>query len=58
VAGIRLGEVSDVPENDRPFGYDEEQIARYWCKKTGIACLGRAEIGHSAANRIVPFGLA
>jgi len=58
VAGIRLGEVSDVPENDRPFGYDEEQIARYWCKKTGIAYLGRAEIGHSAANRIVPFGLA
>ncbi len=58
VAGIRLGEVSDVPENDRPFGYDEEQIARYWCEKTGIAYLGRADVGHSSANRIVPFGLA
>lgn len=58
VAGIRLGEVSDVPENDRPFGYDEEEIARYWCEKAGIAYLGRAQVGHSAANRIVPFGLA
>ena len=57
VAGIRLGEVSHVPENDRPFGTDVEQIARYWCDKSGIPYLGRAEIGHSAANRIVPFGL-
>ncbi|WP_137679440.1 LD-carboxypeptidase [Aurantiacibacter suaedae] len=58
VAGIRLGRVSAVPENDRPFGYDEEQIARYWCEKTGIAYLGRADIGHDAANKLVPFGLA
>lgn len=57
-AGIRLGEVSDVPENDRPFGQNEEEIARYWCEKTGIPYLGRAQIGHSSANRIVPFGLA
>ncbi|MEN7536085.1 LD-carboxypeptidase [Aurantiacibacter flavus] len=58
VAGIRLGRVSAVPENDRPFGYDEEQIARYWCQKSGIAYLGRADIGHDAANKLVPFGLA
>jgi muramoyltetrapeptide carboxypeptidase len=58
IAGLRLGRVSDVPENDRPFGCDEEEIARYWCAKTGIAYLGRADIGHDAANRIVPFGLA
>ena len=58
VAGIRLGRVSAVPENDRPFGYDEEQIARYWCEKSGIAYLGRADIGHDAANKLVPFGLA
>ena len=58
VAGIRLGRVSDVPENDRPFGADEEQIARFWCQRSGIPYLGRADIGHDAANRIVPFGLA
>lgn len=58
LAGLRLGEVTDVPENDRPFGSDAEGIARDWCVRAGIPFLGRAEIGHSAANRIVPFGLA
>lgn len=58
LAGLRLGEVTDVPENDRPFGADAEGIARDWCARAGIPYLGRAEIGHSAANRIVPFGLA
>lgn len=58
VAGIRLGRVSDVPENDRPFGMTEEEIARYWCQRSGIAYLGRADIGHDAANAIVPFGVA
>lgn len=57
IAGLRLGEVTAVPENDRPFGAEVEDIARYWCERAGIAYLGRAEIGHSAANRIVPFGL-
>jgi muramoyltetrapeptide carboxypeptidase len=58
LAGLRLGRVSDVPENDRPFGEGAEDIARRWCAKTGIAYLGRADIGHDADNRIVPFGLA
>lgn len=58
LAGLRLGEVSDVPDNDRPFGTDAEGIARDWCARAGIPYLGRAEIGHSAANRIVPFGVA
>lgn len=58
IAGLRLGRVSDVPENDRPFGADAEDIARYWCERTGISFLGHADIGHDAANRIVPFGLA
>ena len=57
LAGLRLGEVTDVPENDRPFGTDAEDIARYWCARAGIPYLGRAAIGHSAANRIVPFGV-
>lgn len=58
LAGLRLGEVTDVPENDRPFGADAEDIARDWCTRARIPYLGRAEIGHSSANRIVPFGLA
>lgn len=56
LAGIMLGRVSDVPENDRPFGIDAEGIARHWCAKNGIAYLGRADIGHDSENRIVPFG--
>ncbi|MFN3425026.1 MAG: LD-carboxypeptidase [Novosphingobium meiothermophilum] len=58
IAGLRLGRVSDVPENDRPFGCTVEAMARHWCARTGIAFLGPADIGHDAANRIVPFGLA
>jgi len=58
IAGLRLGRVSDVPENDRPFGETAEEIAQRWCVKTGINYLGRADIGHDADNRIVPFGLA
>lgn len=58
VAGLRLGRVSDVPENDRPFGANPEEIARYWCSRHAIPFLGTADIGHDSANKIVPFGLA
>ena len=58
IAGLRLGRVSDIPENDRPFGAEPEAMARYWCDRHGIAWLGRADIGHDAANKIVPFGVA
>lgn len=57
IAGLRLGMVSAVPENDRPFGSEAEDIASYWCAQAGIPFLGRALIGHDAENRIVPFGL-
>jgi muramoyltetrapeptide carboxypeptidase len=58
IAGLRLGRVSDVPENDRPFGATPEQIARHWCERHAIRFLGEADIGHDVANKIVPFGLA
>ncbi|WP_353227442.1 LD-carboxypeptidase [Novosphingobium sp.] len=58
IAGIRLGRVSQVPENDRPFGMTVEAMVRDWCARLGIAWLGSADIGHDSANRIVPFGLA
>jgi len=58
IGGLRLGRISAVPENDRSFGSTAEDIARDWCRRSGIAYLGAADIGHDAANRIVPFGLA
>lgn len=58
IAGLRLGRVSEVPENDRPFGADAEAVARDWCARHAIPFLGNADIGHDAGNRIVPFGLA
>lgn len=57
-AGLRIGRVSQVPENDRPFGFSVDQMVRHWCDRTGLAFLGRADIGHDADNRIVPFGVA
>jgi muramoyltetrapeptide carboxypeptidase len=56
VAGIRLGRCSDVPENDPDFGETEEEVFRFWCARSGISYLGRADIGHDAQNKIVPFG--
>ena len=58
IAGIRLGRISEVPANDRPFGAELEEIAQFWCERVGIPFLGAADIGHDHANRIVPFGLA
>jgi muramoyltetrapeptide carboxypeptidase len=56
VKGIKLGRISDVPENDKPFGATDEEIVRYWCAKARIAYLGRADIGHDVENKVVPFG--
>ncbi len=53
-AGIRLGRCQ-VPENDRPFGSDEVAIVEDWCARSGIPYLGRADIGHDADNKVVPF---
>lgn len=58
IAGLRLGTVTDIPENYVDFGQTEEEIAQYWCARAGIPYLGRALIGHTSANRVVPFGLA
>jgi len=56
VAGIRLGRCSLVPPNDPDFGESEEQVVRHWCERSGIAYRGRADIGHDADNKVVPFG--
>lgn len=56
VAGIRLGRCSAIPENDPDFGQTELEVVRHWCAASGIPYLGRADIGHDAGNKIVPFG--
>ena len=57
VAGLRLGRVSDILANDPDFGVGPEAVVRDWCERYGIPYLGRADIGHDSANKVVPFGL-
>jgi muramoyltetrapeptide carboxypeptidase len=52
---LRLGRVADVLPNDVEFGTDEQAIVADWCARSGIAFGGRADIGHDAHNRVVPF---
>ena len=54
-AGLRMGRVSEIPDNDPVFGSDAESIIRDWCERAGIPFKGHAEIGHDAANCVVPF---
>jgi muramoyltetrapeptide carboxypeptidase len=56
VARLRLGRVGDIQENDPAFGTDEEAIVEDWCRRSGIPYGGRADVGHDARNRVVPFG--
>jgi muramoyltetrapeptide carboxypeptidase len=56
VSGIMLGRCSNITPNEPDFGMNEEEIAKYWCRRAGIPWLGRADIGHDIHNKIVPFG--
>ena len=56
VAGIMLGRCSWIPANEPDFAMTEQEVARYWCERSGIPWLGRADIGHDVDNKIVPFG--
>jgi muramoyltetrapeptide carboxypeptidase len=55
VSRIRLGRVADILPNDVGFGADEAAIVEDWCARSGIPFGGRADIGHDAGNRVVPF---
>jgi muramoyltetrapeptide carboxypeptidase len=56
-ASIRVGRMSEIPDNDPVFGSDVESIVGDWCARSGIALGAPADIGHDAANRVVPFNL-
>lgn len=55
-AGLRLGRCNPIIPNEPDFGQTEEQIVQHWCAVSGLAYLGRADIGHDVGNKIVPFG--
>ena len=55
VRRLRLGRVSDIPANHPEFGAEDEDIVRDWCGRSGIEYGGRADIGHDADNKVVPF---
>lgn len=55
VARIRMGRMTEIPENDPDFGSDAESIVKSWCERAGIPFAGHADIGHDAANKVVPF---
>jgi muramoyltetrapeptide carboxypeptidase len=56
VRQMRLGRVTDVPNNDPDFGSDATAIVADWCRRSGITFGGCADIGHDPGNRVVPFG--
>lgn len=52
---LRLGRVGDILPNETEFGADEVAIVEDWCRRSGLPFGGRADIGHDANNRVVPF---
>lgn len=56
VRQLRLGRFLIKP-NDRPFGEALEAVVRHWCERNGVPFAGSADIGHDAANKVVPFPL-
>lgn len=55
VARLRLGRIGNIPSNDPDFGRNDVSIVEDWCARSGIAYGGRADIGHDADNKVVPF---
>lgn len=58
IAGLRLGAVSDVQENTPAWGETLDYMMVRWSRDMGVPYLGRAEVGHTWSNRVVPFGIA
>jgi muramoyltetrapeptide carboxypeptidase len=57
LAGVRLGAVTDVKANDPPWGEELETMIARWCGEMRVPYLGRAAIGHTQTNTVVPFGV-
>lgn len=57
IAGVRLGAVSAVVANEPGWIEPIETMIVRWCREMHVPYLGRAIIGHTAENRVVPFGM-
>jgi muramoyltetrapeptide carboxypeptidase len=57
IAGIRLGALTAVKENNPSWNEPVETMIDRWCRDMGVPYLGRAEIGHAQTNHVVPFGV-
>ena len=58
IAGVRLGAVSDVKDNMPAWNEPLETMVQRWCAEMDVPYLGRAEVGHTQGNCVVPFGVA
>ena len=58
IAGLRLGAVTAVQENDPSWGETLDYMMVRWSRDMDVPYLGRAEIGHTQSNHVVPFGIA
>lgn len=58
IAGVRLGAVSAVKDNEPAWGESLDAMMTRWCGDLGVPYLGRARIGHVQDNWVVPFGVA
>jgi muramoyltetrapeptide carboxypeptidase len=56
VAGVRLGAVTAVQPNEPGWNEPLDQMITRWCRALGVPYLGRADIGHTQGNHVVPFG--
>ncbi len=57
LTGVRLGSVTAVQPNEPEWADGLEFMIRRWCGDLGVPYLGRADIGHTQTNRVVPFGI-
>lgn len=58
LAGVRLGALTAMQENDPAFGETPETMIVRWCADMGVPYLGHAKIGHVSENYVVPFGVS
>lgn len=58
IAGVRLGAVTAVKSNEPAWGETLEEMMARWCRDMHVPYLGRAEVGHTQSNHVVPFGVA
>jgi muramoyltetrapeptide carboxypeptidase len=57
LAGVRLGAITAIKQNNPRWNETIETMIARWCRDMAVPYMGRAEIGHTQTNHVVPFGL-